>query len=148
MRKYGGPIGLVVLGLLFIVIGRAFNVGALALPTIACFVAALYWLTKNRSATPAPVTLSTTPQPDEVRQHQLQEYLSQYIAETLGRVESVTPYSAVVVHGQKVNHVLHLLISVLLCGLWLPVWLVVAVTGVERRTVIAVDHCGNVTTSR
>jgi hypothetical protein len=28
------------------------------------------------------------------------------------------------------------------------VWLVVAVTGGERRTVMAVDHYGNVTTSR
>jgi hypothetical protein len=148
VRKYGGPIGLVVLGLLFILIGKAFDVGVLALPTVVCFVAALYWLTKNRSATPAPVTFSTTRQPDEVRQHQLQEYLSQYITVTRGRVESVTPYSAVVVHGQRVNHVLHLLISIFLCGLWLPVWLVVAVTGGERRTVMAVDHYGNVTTSR
>lgn len=28
--------------------------------------------------------------------------------------------------GTKANHVLHLLLSLVSCGLWLPVWLIVA----------------------
>jgi len=62
------------------------------------------------------------------------------------RIETQTPYSAVIVSGQKINHVLHLLISVLLCGLWLPVWLVLAAANQERRRTIEVDRCGNITT--
>jgi len=43
-----------------------------------------------------------------------------------------------------VNHILHLLLTVFLCGFWLPVWLLVAVTGGEKRSVLAVDQCGNI----
>ncbi|ATN88709.1 hypothetical protein SEA_DEMSCULPINBOYZ_114 [Mycobacterium phage Demsculpinboyz] len=93
----------------------------------------------------APVVVSTVPVPDPVRQQRLQEYVSTELARSRGRIESVTPYTAVVVTGQRVNHVLHLLVSVLLCGLWLPVWLVIALTGGEKRFVLAVDQCGNVT---
>lgn len=145
LRKYGGPAGLLALGVIFFVIASAFKVEALVIPALACLGAGVFWLTRTRSAIPAPVTVSTTRQPDQVRQHQLQEYLSLYIATTRGRVESVTPYSAVVVHGQRVNHILHLLLSIFCCGFWLPIWLVIAVTGGERRTVISVDQCGNVT---
>ena len=42
------------------------------------------------------------------------------------------------------NHILHLLLTVFLCGFWLPVWLLVAVTGGEKRSVLAVDQCGNI----
>jgi hypothetical protein len=38
-------------------------------------------------------------------------------------------------HSQTVtpiNHVLHLLISVLLCGLWLPVWIIFALLGPDK----------------
>jgi hypothetical protein len=46
----------------------------------------------------------TTPIPDEQRRQWLQHYLAQDIAVTRGRIESVTPYTAVVVYGQPVNH--------------------------------------------
>ena len=148
LRTYGGPAGLLALGALLLFIALVSKVDS-AGPAILCLGAGVFWLYRIRSANlERPVTFSTTPQPDQVRQHALQEHLSQYIAVTRGRVESVTPYSAVVVHGQKVNHVLHLLISVLLCGIWLPVWLVIALTGGEKRRVISVDVCGNVTTTR
>lgn len=101
----------------------------------------------NLEPAQAPVIVSTTLVSDEVRRQNLQNFLSQEIAVSRGRVESVTPYSAVVVTGQKVNHVLHLLVSVLLCGFWLPIWLIIALTGGEKRHVLAVDQCGNVTRS-
>jgi hypothetical protein len=34
---------------------------------------------------------------------------------------------------QTPNHVLHLLITVLLCGLWLPVWFLVSLVQKPRR---------------
>lgn len=148
LRTYGGPTVLLAFGALALLIGLgAKEIFALA-AGILSLGAGILFLRQIRSANVEQVTFSTTPQPDQVRQHALQEHLSQYIAVTRGRVESVTPYSAVVVHGQKVNHVLHLLISVLLCGIWLPVWLVIALTGGEKRRVISVDACGNVTTTR
>jgi hypothetical protein len=61
-----------------------------------------------------------------------------------GRIETRTDNQAVVVSGKPVNHILHLLISVLLCGLRLPVWVLVAVTGGERRVTITVDKNGQV----
>ena len=52
------------------------------------------------------------------------------------RVEAQTEYQAVLVRGHRVNHVLHLLISVFTLGLWVIVWLLVAITGGERRKTI------------
>jgi hypothetical protein len=60
------------------------------------------------------------------------------------KVQARTPTSAVVVSGQPVNHVLHLLISVFLCGLWLPVWILAAATGGEYRRMVTVDEHGAV----
>jgi hypothetical protein len=45
----------------------------------------------------------------------------------------------VIVSGEPVNHVAHLLASVFLCGLWLPVWLLIAIFGGERRGTVTVD---------
>jgi hypothetical protein len=96
------------------------------------------------SAKMAPPPLLTVPIPDDQRQQILQNRLSQLLASGQGRIESATPYAATVITGQKVNHVLHLLISIFLCGLWLPVWLIVSQSGGERRQVLMVDPCGNI----
>ncbi|MCV7353466.1 DUF2510 domain-containing protein [Mycobacterium parmense] len=61
-----------------------------------------------------------------------------------GRVEARTTTSAIVATGRPINHVLHLLVTVLLCGLWLPVWIVMTVSGGEKRTTISVDENGHV----
>lgn len=61
-----------------------------------------------------------------------------------GRVEARMPTSAVVATGKPVNHVLHLLVTVLLLGLWLPVWIILAIDGGEKRTTVSVDESGHV----
>jgi hypothetical protein len=61
-----------------------------------------------------------------------------------GRIEARMPTSAIVATGTPVNHVLHLLITVLLCGLWLPVWILVSASGGEKRAVVSVDEDGHV----
>lgn len=61
-----------------------------------------------------------------------------------GRVETRTSTSAIVTTGKPVNHILHLLITVLLVGFWLPVWIIMAVNGGEKRTTVSVDENGNV----
>lgn len=73
--------------------------------------------------------------------------LAQAVANAIargGRVESQSDYQAVVVYGRRVNHVLHALLSILMLGLWLIVWLLLVVTGGEKRTIIAVDEYGHV----
>lgn len=141
----GGALGVAVL---FLLIGNEIDNGPFRmLGTILLLAGVLGLLVSTRNpAPPAPTPLmSTTPVPDAVRQQRLQEYLSAELARSQGRIESVAPYSAVIITGQKVNHVLHLLVSVLLCGLWLPVWLLIAVSGGEQRRVLTVDPYGNVT---
>jgi len=98
----------------------------------------------TKSAPGQSPPMLAVPLPDGQRQQILQNRLSQLLASGHGRIESATPYVATVISGEKVNHVLHLLISVLLCGLWLPVWFLISLSGGEKRHVLTVDPCGNI----
>jgi hypothetical protein len=60
------------------------------------------------------------------------------------RIESQGDFQAVVVKGHRVNHLLHFLIGLLTLGLWWLVWIVIAITGGEKRQMITVDQFGNV----
>jgi transcription elongation factor Elf1 len=42
---------------------------------------------------------------------------------------------------RDVNHIFHLLFTVLLCGLWLPVWLIFIAVG-SQRSHWQCDKCG------
>lgn len=50
-----------------------------------------------------------------------------------GRLESRTSTTALVVHGRPVNHVLHLLLTLVTCGTWGLVWGFLALVGGEKR---------------
>jgi len=60
------------------------------------------------------------------------------------RIESQGDFQAVVVRGHRVNHLLHFLIGLLTLGFWWLVWIVIAITGGEKRQMITVDQFGNV----
>ena len=78
-----------------------------------------------------------------------QERLNQAIAAELargGRIESQTGSSAVIVRGNRVNHVLHLLLTILTIGIWAIVWLIISAAGGERRRIVNADQYGNVST--
>ena len=47
-------------------------------------------------------------------------------------------------YGKPVNHVLHAILTVLLLGLWLIVWIALIITGGEKRTIITVDEYGRI----
>lgn len=71
--------------------------------------------------------------------------LAERVAHFVGygyRPESQTETQAVMVSGRRPNHVLHLILSILTLGLWLIVWLIVALAGGEKRKVITVDDYG------
>jgi hypothetical protein len=64
------------------------------------------------------------------------------------RVESAPmPGQVVVVMGKRPNHILHLLLSVVTFGLWLPVWFVIGVTSKVTRAVLTVHPDGTVSNS-
>jgi hypothetical protein len=52
-------------------------------------------------------------------------------------VEIQTAQLTQLVKGHRVNHILHLLLSVFTAGLWLPVWIGVTAFGGGRRKTIA-----------
>ena len=77
---------------------------------------------------------------------QRKELLARAVANQVrqgGRVESQTDYQAVLVTGQKVNHVLHLILTLVTFGLWGIVWIILAFIGGEKRVVIDIDEYGN-----
>lgn len=80
---------------------------------------------------------------DEERKRMLADAIQRQVVQG-GRVESQSDFQAVLVHGQSVNHTLHVLISIFTCGLWLIPWLVMGSVGGEKRTLVSVDDYGNV----
>lgn len=61
-----------------------------------------------------------------------------------GRVESQSDTMAVIVSGKPVNHILHFFIGLFTLGLWWIVWIILAITGGEKRQMVTVDEFGNV----
>ncbi len=94
-----------------------------------------------------PVAASTdsSTRPDAERKKMLADAIQRQVVQG-GRVESQSDFQAVIVHGQHVNHTLHVLISVFTCGLWLIPWLVMGAVGGEKRTVVSIDEYGNALT--
>ena len=95
---------------------------------------------RSRSCTP----VRTEPVTREVASALLTVAVQREIAAG-GRVEHASDTTAVLAHGARLNHVLHLLLSVFTFGLWLVVWVVLAATGAPSRVMLTVDPCGNVT---
>ena len=83
----------------------------------------------------------------EARKEILSRQIGEYAARGR-RVETQNDFQAVLVHGQRVNHLLHLFIAVFTCGLWGVIWLLLVLTGGEKRELVRVDEWGNVSLSR
>lgn len=69
----------------------------------------------------------------------------EYYARRGARVESREATTAILVSGRPVDHLTHAIISIFTWGLWLPVWLIVALGGGEKRLFPAVDDFGELT---
>lgn len=79
----------------------------------------------------------------EAGMDQLGQSVSLYVSRGW-RVESTGPGWASLVRGRRVNHLLHLFLSVFTLGLWLPVWLIMGLTVKETRTMLRVAEDGMV----
>lgn len=64
------------------------------------------------------------------------------------RLEGAYGNTATMASGQPPNHVLHLILSLLSCGLWIPVWVIAAARGGVRRLVVTVDPAGQISYQR
>jgi hypothetical protein len=68
-----------------------------------------------------------------------------------GRMVARHEWTAVVLTGKPVNHVLHLILticSICLGGIWAPVWLLITAVGGEHRQILTVDQYGQVSQRR
>jgi hypothetical protein len=61
------------------------------------------------------------------------------------RVELQDDFSAVLVSGKRPNHILHLLLSIVTLGIWLIVWIIIAMTSKEHRDLYRIDEYGVIT---
>jgi hypothetical protein len=91
----------------------------------------------------AEAGISTTKRSSDERKALLAQQLQSASARGL-RIESQSDFQAVMVEGQPVNHVLHAIITIVSCGLWGIVWIILAITGGEKREMVVVDEFGNV----
>jgi hypothetical protein len=62
-------------------------------------------------------------------------------------VESRTPTMAVLVSGQPINHVLHLLLTVFTCGVWLIIWAVISMLSSMKRLTLILNPDGTISHS-
>ena len=58
------------------------------------------------------------------------------------RVESQSDFQAILLRGQRVNHILHLILTLVTLLLWLPVWILLVILGGEKREIVRVDEQG------
>jgi hypothetical protein len=64
------------------------------------------------------------------------------------RIESQSDFQAVVVKGKRVNHLLHLILTLVTLFAWGLVWIGLAIFGGEKRSIVAVDEYGNVSVQK
>ncbi len=60
------------------------------------------------------------------------------------RAVSQTQTQAQLVKGKPTNHVLHLILSLITVGFWLPVWIAVVIFAGEKQRFVSVDEYGGV----
>ena len=94
----------------------------------------------------APEVTGSKKTPDE-RKELLARLVSSRIS--LGRrVESQSDYQAVLVAGKPVNHILHLILTIISLGIWGIIWLALVALGGEKREVVQIDEWGNTSVAR
>ena len=60
------------------------------------------------------------------------------------RVLSQTDTTAQLEKGKNTSHGLHIFLSIITVGLWVPVWIIIAVTTGRKQRYVQVDDYGNV----
>jgi hypothetical protein len=98
--------------------------------------------TPETTPAPTPPTEDLTRSADE-RKATLDRTLADRGAQGW-RIENRSDFQATIATGNKINHVLHLILTILTAGLWGIVWIILAITGGIKRHLVTVDEYGNV----
>jgi hypothetical protein len=98
-----------------------------------------FW-TKNIAT--KPIVLSTTERSDSERKSILEKQIIFY-ASAGWSLETQTEFAAVMSSGKRLNHILHLLLSVVTLGFWLIIWLFLLMVNRITKKTISVDKFGN-----
>lgn len=81
--------------------------------------------------------------PDSERADLLERTVSFKIANG-AKLEHRSEFEAVMTSGRKINHILHLLLTIFTLGLWLIIWALMGMFGGESRYTLRVDEHGTV----
>lgn len=83
--------------------------------------------------------------PPDVRKSRLATAVQQEVSRG-GRVESQADFSALIRHGKPVNHVLHLILTLVTFGFWVIVWIIAAIVSANNNRAVSllVDEFGQV----
>jgi hypothetical protein len=90
-------------------------------------------------------TLATHAQPGTLTPEERSEILSREILRYTSRgwrVQSQSQTQAQLVKGKNHSHLLHLILTLLTLGIWLLVWIPLALFGGEKHNLIAVNEHG------
>jgi hypothetical protein len=88
-----------------------------------------------------------TPEIGKLSPEQRKQALANAIASNVRdgwEVPYQSDYHAVLVKGSKPNHILHLILTLITLGLWVIVWIILAIVKRPRSRMISVDEFGNV----
>lgn len=61
------------------------------------------------------------------------------------RIAHQSKFEAVMISVRRINHILHLILSILTLGVWLIVWALMGIFGGENQYTLRVDEYGKVT---
>jgi len=89
-----------------------------------------------------PIILSTTERSDAERKSILEKQIIFYVS-TGWRLETQTEFAAVMSSGKGLNHILHLLLSIVTIGFWLIIWLFLLMVNRITKLTISIDKFGN-----
>lgn len=93
---------------------------------------------KSNASLPTGVRVS-----DDVRRQKLRQQIAHVLASGGTRVELQNDFDAILVKKVEVNHVLHAVLTMVTCGLWSIVWLVIFLnSNKEHRIMLTVDEFG------
>lgn len=76
------------------------------------------------------------------RKRALDEAVTSLVAERHGRVAFQSDDRAVIFTGRPVNHLLHLVVTVLTAGAWVLPWLIITLSNHEDAHTLTVDSAG------
>jgi hypothetical protein len=64
------------------------------------------------------------------------------------RIENRSEFQATIAKGHRINHVLHLILTIVTLGIWAIVWILLAIFRGEKRQLVTVDDFGNIVATK